>query len=92
MNQQEFIERLSQRTGQSVKECKEFYNSFKDTIKDIASTGEPITLMSFIKFDTRVTKETTGINPSTKEKIRIPSKKKVTVKLLGDWKTLEVYD
>jgi DNA-binding protein HU-beta len=46
-----------------------------DVVKKTLKKGEKITLVGFGTFQVRQRKATTGINPQTKEKIKIPAKK-----------------
>ncbi len=59
------------------KVTKEFYDSFSAMIQNALKTGYKIVLPGLGKLQVKKTKPRMGINPKTKEAIKIPAKKKV---------------
>lgn len=92
MNQKDFLTRVADELGESIASVKRFYTAFKDTAKKVvAEEDDEVRLSGFLKIGTKVRKERTGFNPSSKEKILIPAQRVSYVKILGDWKKLETY-
>jgi DNA-binding protein HU-beta len=75
MNKAELVAEIAKETKSTKKVVEETLNSFMDVVKKTLKKGEKITLVGFGTFQVRQRKATTGINPQTKEKIKIPAKK-----------------
>jgi DNA-binding protein HU-beta len=75
MNKSELISEVAKKTNLTQKDVGKTIEAFMDVIKDTLKKGDKITLVGFGTFEVRKRKATTGINPQTKEKIKIPAKK-----------------
>ncbi len=75
MNKSEVISEISKKTNLTQKDVGKTLEAFMDVVKNTLKKGDKITLVGFGTFEVRKRKATTGINPQTKEKIKIPAKK-----------------
>lgn len=76
MNKAELVSEISKKVdGVSKANCDKVLNAFMDVVKEQAKKGQKITLVGFGTFEVRERKATTGVNPRTREKIKIPAKK-----------------
>lgn len=75
MNKSELTSAIAQKTGLSKKNSEAALNAFISTVSDALKAGDKVVLVGFGTFDVRERKARDGINPSTKEKIRIPASK-----------------
>jgi DNA-binding protein HU-beta len=75
MNKSEVISEISKKTNLTQKDVGKTLEAFMDVVKGTLKKGDKITLVGFGTFEVRKRKATTGINPQTKEKIKIPAKK-----------------
>ncbi len=75
MNKAELVSEVAKRTNLTQKEVGGAIESIMEVIKKTLKDGEKVTLVGFGTFEVRERKATTGINPQTKKKIKIPAKK-----------------
>lgn len=75
MNKNELTSAIVAKTGLSRKNCEAAINAFVSTVSDALKNGEKVVLVGFGTFDVRERAARDGINPATKEKIRIPASK-----------------
>ena len=76
MNKAELVSEISKKVdGVSKANCDKVLNAFMDVVKEQSKKGQKITLVGFGTFEVRERKATTGVNPRTREKIKIPAKK-----------------
>jgi nucleoid DNA-binding protein len=76
--QAELLDSLAAYCGfEKRKGAKEFYENFSSMIQSALKSGYKLTLPGLGKFQVRKTKARMGINPKTREPIRIAAKKKV---------------
>ncbi len=75
MNKTELIEEIAQRTDSSKDEAQRYIESFAGTIAEALKGGEEVQITGFGKFYVRKQKAREGVNPQTKEKMRIPASK-----------------
>jgi len=75
MDKKILIETISKKAGVSKTEAEEFLNILIEEIVKALSKGEEVVLTGFGKFVISQRKERMGINPKTKEKIKIPASK-----------------
>ncbi len=75
MNKKELNQEISKRTNQPQIKVDEVLKEFMDVIKKALKDGDKVTLVGFGTFMVKERKATTGINPQTKEKMKIPAKK-----------------
>jgi DNA-binding protein HU-beta len=75
MNKKELVQEISKNVTTSQKNIDEILKAFMDVIKKALKKGEKVTLVGFGTFMVKKRKATTGINPQTKQKMKIPAKK-----------------
>ncbi len=75
MNKTELIEEIAQRTDSSKDEAQRYIETFAGTIAEALKGGEKVQITGFGKFYVRKQKAREGVNPQTKEKMRIPASK-----------------
>ena len=75
MNKTELIEEIAQRTDSSKGEAQRYVESFEEVVAEALRSGEEIQISGFGKFYVREQKAREGVNPQTKEKMRIPASK-----------------
>ena len=75
MNKRELIEEVAGKTGLTKKDTGNVIDALTDTVKKALSKGEIVTLVGFGTFQVIKKKARRGINPRTRETIRIPAKK-----------------
>jgi DNA-binding protein HU-beta len=75
VNKTELIEEIAQRTDSSKGEAQRYVESFEEIVAEALRSGEEIQITGFGKFYVREQKAREGVNPQTKEKMRIPASK-----------------
>ena len=75
MNKTELIEEIAQRTNSSKGEAQRYIESFEEVVAEALRGGEEIQITGFGKFYVREQKAREGVNPQTKEKMRISASK-----------------
>ncbi len=75
MNKKELVQEISKNVSTSQKNIDEILKSFMDVVKKALKKGDKVTLVGFGTFMVKKRKATTGINPQTKQKMKIPAKK-----------------
>lgn len=75
MNKTEFIASVAEKAGLSKADAQKAVNAFADVVVEQLKAGEKITLLGFGTFAVQDKPERTGINPKTKEKIKIAARK-----------------
>ncbi len=75
MNKTELIEEIAQRTDSSKGEAQRYIETFAGIVAQALKGGEEIQITGFGKFYVRKQKAREGVNPQTKEKMRIPASK-----------------
>lgn len=75
MNKTEFIASVAEKAGLSKADAQKAVNAFADVVVEQLKAGEKITLIGFGTFAVQDKPERTGINPKTKEKIKIAARK-----------------
>ena len=75
MNKAELIEEVSNKTGLTKKDTGNVIDAITKTITATLSKGEKVTLVGFGTFQVIEKKARKGVNPRTRETIRIPAKK-----------------
>ena len=83
MNKSELIEAIAKKSKLTKKDTETLLNTFMDVVKQTLKKGEKIMLVGFGTFQVNKRKATTGVNPRTKEKIKIPAKN------VAKWKVSE---
>ncbi len=75
MQKDDLIQAIIKKVGLSKRQAAESLSVILDEISKALSKGESIVLTGFGKFTVSQRKERMGINPRTKEKIKIPARK-----------------
>lgn len=75
MNKAELVTEISGKTGLTKKETQNVIDVLTETIGDTLAREEKITLVGFGTFQVINKKARTGVNPRTRETIKIPAKK-----------------
>lgn len=75
MNRKEFIDIVSDKSGFSKKETDTMLRAMISTISDALVEGDSIQFVGFGTFETRTRSARVGINPLTKESLKIPAKR-----------------
>lgn len=73
MTKTDLVAKIADDTGLTKKQAEAALNSFLATITDELKAGNKVALIGFGTFETTVRAARTGKNPSTGEKISIPS-------------------
>ena len=73
MNKTDVIRKVSEKTGQSLKEAEASTNAILSTIEEALAAGDKVQILGFGTFETRKRSERNGRNPLTGESIIIPS-------------------
>jgi DNA-binding protein HU-beta len=72
MNKGDLIKAVVEKTNLTKKEVDLILTTILETIVDVVSKGDKVTLVGFGSFEARERKERQGRNPKTGEKINIP--------------------
>jgi DNA-binding protein HU-beta len=75
VNKTELTEEIAQRTDSSKAEAQKYMESFEEVVAEALRGGEEIQITGFGKFYVRQQKAREGVNPQTKQKMRIPASK-----------------
>ena len=88
MNKSEFIRRLADKQGVTIKESEENFVAFVDTLTDCLKGGDYVHISGFATFEVKEKDARDGVNPKTKERIVIPGCNSPTVKFSKAYKEL----
>lgn len=78
LTQTEFLQSVQGSLGfASKKEAKEFYEAFSGMLQQALKSGYKVALPGLGKLQVRKSKARMGINPMTREAIKIPARKRV---------------
>ncbi len=80
MNKTELIDKIAEKSGLSKVDAKKGYDAAVTAIKEVLAGGDKIQLIGFGTFSISERAAHEGINPRTKEKIKIAAKKSVKFK------------
>ena len=75
MNKVELIAAVAQKTGMSKKDAEKYFIALTDTITEALAKGDKVSLVGFGTFEAKKRAAREGINPRTKEKIKIAASK-----------------
>ena len=75
MNKTELIEEIAGRTDSSKAEAQRYVNTLERVVTEVLKSGEEVQITGFGKFYVREQRAREGVNPQTKEKMRIPAQK-----------------
>lgn len=73
MNKIELIKAMADETGLTQKDAEKALNSFVNQVSNALANKDKVQLVGFGTFETRERAERTGVNPQTKEQIKIPA-------------------
>lgn len=73
MNKQELVSSMAQRSGLTKKDAESALNAFTESVQTAMKKSEKVVLVGFGTFEARQRAERKGMNPRTKEEIRIPA-------------------
>lgn len=86
MNKNEFIRKLADKQGVTIKDAENSFTAFVDTITDCLKAGEYVHISGFATFELKEKAAREGVNPKNKEKITIPACKAPNVKFSKAYK------
>lgn len=75
MNKSELIEKIAAGAGLSKADAKKALEAYVDTLKKALVAGDKVQLIGFGTFSVTERPAREGINPATKQKIKIAAKK-----------------
>jgi DNA-binding protein HU-beta len=75
MQKTDFIKAVAEQSNMSQKETKVVIDTALKVIEDALKRGEKVTLTGFGTFEVRERQEREGVNPQTREKIKIGATK-----------------
>ncbi len=75
MNKTELINAVAEKAGLSKADSKKAVDAFTEAISGALKSGDKVALIGFGTFSVKETSAREGINPSTKQKIKIAAKK-----------------
>jgi DNA-binding protein HU-beta len=75
MNKGELVEQISNQTGLTKRTSREAVDAVTSVISDALTREEKVTLVGFGTFQVMERKARRGVNPQTRETLRIPAKK-----------------
>ncbi len=88
MNKGELIKSVAQKAGTTEKQAEAFYSAFLSTINDTLINGDKVQLLGFGTFELKDKPEREGINPKTKEKVKIAACKAPAFKASASYKAI----
>lgn len=74
MNRNDFIEKIASRLNMTKRGARQTVDAVFGLITETLSKNEPVQLTGFGKFEPRARRESSRINPQTKDRIRVPRK------------------
>ena len=75
MNKADLVSMIAAKSNLTKKDSESALNAFVETVETALKKGEKIQLVGFGTFEVRTRAARTGINPRTKESIKIPATK-----------------
>ncbi len=75
MNKTELIEKIADEANGSKSEAQRFFEAFTNVVESSLKKGEDVQITGFGKFYVQKREAREGVNPQTKEKMRIPASK-----------------
>ena len=73
MNKTELVKAMLEKTGDTKKTTEETLNAFISVITETLQNEDKVQLVGFGTFETRKRAARKGLNPQTKEEIKIPA-------------------
>jgi len=75
MNKTDLIKEISDKTEFTQVDCAKVVDAFIGVVVDALKKGDEVNILGFGKFEAKERAAREGINPQTKEKIKIPASK-----------------
>ncbi len=75
MNKVELVASVVEKTGLAKKDAEKAVSAVLDSVKEAVAKGDKVQLVGFGTFEVRARAARTGLNPKTKETIKIPASK-----------------
>jgi len=75
MNKADLVSMIAAKSNLTKKDSESALNAFMETVEGALKKGEKIQLVGFGTFEVRSRNARNGINPKTKEAIKIPASK-----------------
>ncbi|MBQ9861010.1 MAG: HU family DNA-binding protein [Clostridia bacterium] len=75
MNKVELVASVVEKTGLAKKDAEKAVTAVLDSVKEAVAKGDKVQLVGFGTFEVRARAARTGLNPKTKETIKIPASK-----------------
>lgn len=75
MTKADFVDKLAAKSGLTKKDSAAVVDAFVDVVTEALKKGEDVQFTGFGKFYVQQREARQGINPQTKEKIKIPATK-----------------
>ncbi len=88
MNKGEFVKAMADKASLTQKEAGVAYDAFVGVLTDALKAGDKVVLAGFGTFEVRAKAAREGINPLTKEKVKIPASKAPALKFGKAYKDL----
>lgn len=76
LNKTDFIAAVADKAGITKTEAQKAVNAVLDVITDALTANDRVVLTGFGTFEVREAKERMGVNPRTKDKVKIPATKR----------------
>ena len=80
MNKTEFINAVAEKSGLSKVDAKKAVEAFVETVSSELKEGGKVALLGFGSFSVAEKSARKGVNPKTKQPIKIPARKSVKFK------------
>lgn len=88
MNKGELIKAVADKTGFTQKDAGAAYEAIIEVITDALKANDKVQLVGFGSIEIKKSEAKVGINPQTKEKVKIPASKKPVMKFGKAYKEL----
>ena len=88
MNKQQFIRAFAEKANLTQKDAGIAFDAMASTVIDALKAGEKIQIAGFGTYELRKRPAREGINPSTKQKVKIPAQKVPSFKFGNSFKGL----
>jgi len=75
MNRNELITAMAEKSGLTKKDTDKALAAFTEAVQDALKAGDKVQLVGFGTFEVKDRAERTGINPQTKEPVKIAASK-----------------
>ncbi|MDD2445450.1 MAG: HU family DNA-binding protein [Clostridia bacterium] len=88
MNKTQFIKSIAETSGLTIKEATAAYDAFVETVVKSLKNGEKVSLLGFGNFELKKRAARMGINPQTKEQVKISASNAPAFKVSKTFKSL----